>query len=148
MLPVPERLAPETVPGLRREVLRHRSGETVVLDCRRLGPLDSLGAARLLRVIAEARGRGIEVRLANLEEGARRLLAEVDPAILDEDRRPPRRHPLEALGEVTVDAAAAARAVGGLARDTALGLTVPFGRHGIKWDRALQQMALVGSSAV
>lgn len=148
LLPLPGELASEAAVALRRRVLGLARGATVVLDGHALGALDSLGAARLLRVVAEARAAGLDVRLAGLTEAARRTLAEVDPAILDEDRPPPRRHPLEVIGTGALDAAAAARALTALLRETLLGLTVPFGRRGIKWDRTLQQMALVGSAAV
>jgi phospholipid/cholesterol/gamma-HCH transport system permease protein len=147
-LPLPARLAGGAYRELRRAVLRQPRGATVALDASGLGRLDPLGAARLLRVVAEARAAGIDVRLTRVADDARRLLATVDPAILDEDRPPPRRHPLEALGAGALDAAEAAAAAGALVRETALGLTVPFGRGGIKWDRTLQQMALAGSAAV
>jgi phospholipid/cholesterol/gamma-HCH transport system permease protein len=145
---LPGRLEPEAVARIRRATLRRRRGETVVLDCRDLGALDSLGAARLLELVGAARAAGLDVRLANLGEAANRMLAEIDPAILDEDLPPARRHPLEVIGAGALGAADAARRVGGLLRDTALGLTVPVGRRGIKWDRTLQQMALVGAAAV
>jgi phospholipid/cholesterol/gamma-HCH transport system permease protein len=147
-LPLPERLADDTYRQLRRAILRHREGTRVVLDASRLPTVDSLAAARLLRVVAEGRHRGIDVRLAHLAPDARRALAEVDPAILDEDRPRPRRHPLEVIGEGAVETVEAATTVGRLVRDTAIEMTLPFGHHGIKWDRTLQQMALVGASAV
>jgi phospholipid/cholesterol/gamma-HCH transport system permease protein len=148
LVPLPPDLAAAPYRELRRAVRRHARGATVVLDCTRLSALDSLGAARLLRIVAEARAAGIEVRLANLGEAARRTLAEVDPAVLEEEARRPRRHPLEAIGAGTLDAVEAAARVGTLVRDTAGGMAVPFGRGGIKWDRTLQQMALVGTAAV
>jgi phospholipid/cholesterol/gamma-HCH transport system permease protein len=148
LVPVPEHLATDTYRALRRTVLREPRGATVVLDCAGLRTLDSLGAACLLQVVAEARTGGRDVRLTRLGEAARGVLADVDPAILDEERPLPRRHPLEVIGATTVSAAAAAGAVGGLAQETVSGLTIPFGRGGIKWDRVLQQMVLVGSSAV
>ncbi len=148
LLPLPEHLATDEIRRLRRSVLRHARGERVVLDCRGLATLDALGAARLLRVIAEARESGLEVRLAHLSEAARRTLADVDPAVLEEPPPPPRRHPLEMIGARALDAADAAGEVATLVRETAGGLAVPFGRGGIKWDRTLQQMALVGVEAV
>jgi phospholipid/cholesterol/gamma-HCH transport system permease protein len=145
---LPQALEPEAVARIQRDALRRRRGGTVVLDCRDLAPLDSLGAARLLELVAAARAAGLEVRLANLGEKAGGALAEVDPAILDEELPPPRRHPLAVIGEGALGAADAAARVGGLLRDTVLGLAAPFGRRGIKWDRTLQQMALVGAAAV
>jgi len=147
VLPMPGQLAGDAYRELERAVLRHRHGRTVVLDCAGLATLDSLGAAHLLRLIVEARHAGLDVRLTRLADAVRRTLAEVDPAILEEEARP-RRHPLEVIGAGTLAAADAAGDVGALLRETAAGLTVPFGRGGIKWDRTIQQMALVGSAAV
>ena len=147
-LRLPERLTAESSLELRRTLARHPRGTTIVLDCKRLATLDSLAAARLLGLVAETRLAGGDVRLANLRDAPRRTLADVDPAILEEDRPPPRRHPLEVIGAGTLDAADGARVLAVLLRDTAAGLAVPFGRGGIKWDRALQQMALIGSAAV
>ena len=147
VLPMPGRLAGDSYRELERAVLRHPHGRTVVLDCAGLSTVDSLGAAHLLRLIAEARRAGLDVRLSHLSGAVRRTLAEVDPAILDEEARP-RRHPLEVIGAGALAAADAAGDVGALLRETAGGFTVPFGRGGIKWDRTIQQMALVGSAAV
>lgn len=147
VLPLPDRLARASADDLRRTVLRHPEGSTIVLDCARL-PLDALAAARLLRVIAEAATAGVTVRLTHLDDAARRTLAEVDPAILEHEPAPPRRHPLEVVGATALDGADAARDVGRILRDTAAGLALPFGSRGIKWDRTLQQMALVGSAGV
>jgi phospholipid/cholesterol/gamma-HCH transport system permease protein len=147
LLPLPERLAEDSYRRLRRDVLRHRHGATVVLDCAGLDALGSLDAARLLRLVAEARTAGIDVRLAHLHDAARRTLADVDPAILEE-RPAPRRHPLEAIGAAALDGVDGARALGRLLLDTGGGLVVPFGRRGIKWDRAVQQMRLIGSEGV
>jgi phospholipid/cholesterol/gamma-HCH transport system permease protein len=145
---LPESLADESGRALRRTVLRAPAGGRVVLDASRLGELDSLGVARLLRVVADARAAGIDVRLANLSEPVRARLVDVDPRILDEGRPVPRRAALEALGAGTLETLDAAAVVGHLLRDTAAGLAVPFGRRGIKWDRTLQQMALVGAAAL
>lgn len=147
LLPLPERLDAAGAEALRRAVLRHAHGATVGLDASRLAGLDSLAAARLLRIVAEARTRGIDVRLARLGDAARRTLAEVDPAILESETAP-RRHPLEIVGQGAFAAWDAAAAMGQLVLDTIAGLATPFGRHGIKWGRTVQQMVLVGSSAV
>ena len=146
--PLPERIDTDTLAQLRGEVLRHPPRTTVVLDCAALGTLDALGAARLLRMIAEARAAGIDVRLAHLGDAARRALTDVDPAILEADGAARRRNAIEIVGEHALDAAEAARDVGALMADTAAELTAPFGRRGIKWDRTVQQMALVGTEAV
>jgi phospholipid/cholesterol/gamma-HCH transport system permease protein len=146
--PLPEHIEKDSLAQIRRSVLNHPAGTTVVLDCTALGELDPLAAARLLRLIAEARGGGIEVRLANLGDAPRRALTDVDPAILEEDKPRPRRHPIEVIGERALDAADAMGAVGTLLTGTAAELATPFGRRGIKWDRTVQQMALIGTEAV
>jgi phospholipid/cholesterol/gamma-HCH transport system permease protein len=147
VLPMPGRLASDSYRDLQRTVLRHPRGRTVVLDCAGLAALDSLAAARLLRLIAEARRAGVDVRLTHLSDAVRHTLAEVDPAILEEEARR-RRHPLEVIGAGALATADAAGEVGALLRETAAGFTVPFGHGGIKWDRTIQQMALVGAAAV
>ncbi len=146
--PLPARIENDSLAQIRRTVLHQHRGTTVVLDCAALGALDPLGAARLLRVIAEARAAGIDVRLANLSDGARRTLTDVDPAILGEGAPRPRRHPIEVIGERALDAADALGEVGTLLTETAAELVRPFGRRGIKWGRTVQQMALVGTEAV
>lgn len=146
-VPVPKVLAAGSFRALRRELGRHPTGTPLVLDCRDLANVDALALARLLRIIAEGRAAGHEVRLAHLDDTARRALADVDPAILECDA-PPQRHPLEVLGSHALDAAATAGQVQALAGATVAGLTRPFGTQGIKWDRTLRQMALVGVEAV
>ncbi len=148
LCPLPARIERDGLAPIRRTVLRHPSGTVVVLDCSALGALDTLAAARLLRVIAEGRTAGIDVRLAHLGDAVRRALADVDPAILDEDKPRARRNPLEVIGARTLDAADAVGSIGTLLTDTAAELARPFGRRGIKWDRTVQQMALVGTEAV
>lgn len=148
LLPLQEPIAPDALAQLRRTVLGHPQGTVVVLDCAALTTFDDLAAARLLHLIAEARAAGVDVRLSHLGDEARRVLTEVDPAIIDAEKPPPRRNPIEAIGEKTLDGAHAMREIGTLLTDTAAGLAVPFGRRGIKWDRTIQQMALVGAEAV
>jgi anti-anti-sigma regulatory factor len=58
---LPAELADETCRELGRSLRRQRRGARVVLDCRRLAALDSLGAARLLRIISQARNLGLDV---------------------------------------------------------------------------------------
>ena len=147
-LPLPERVADDTFGRLRETVLGHPRGTTVVLDCSALRELDELGAARLLRIIAEARACGIDVRLTSLSEPVRLALTGVDPAILGPESPPSRRNPVEALGAATVGTAETAIEIGDLLRETAATLARPFGRRGIKWDRTIQQMRLIGVSAV
>jgi phospholipid/cholesterol/gamma-HCH transport system permease protein len=148
LCPLPERIEEDGLAQLRRTVLDHPAGTVVVLDCAMLADLDALAAARLLRIVAEGRAAGLDVRLTHLGDAARRVLADVDPAILEEDAPRPRRNPVEVIGERTLEAADAVGAVGTLLTDTAAALAVPFGRRGIKWDRTIQQMALVGTEAV
>ncbi len=147
-LPLPSAIAEDALRQLRHTVLGHPRGTVVVLDCGALRTLDAPSAARLLRVIAEARAAGIDVRLASLGDAVRRALTDVDPAIVAPEPPPPRRHPVETLGAATIDTAEAALDVGQLMRDTVFALATPFGRHGIQWERTLHQMALIGVSAV
>jgi len=144
---LPARLDGAAADHLRSTILRIGAGATAVLDAAALTSIDSVAAARLLRVVADARGHGIAVRLGDMPEAVRRVLAEVDPAVL-ETVPPTARHPLARIGDGAFAAADAAAGVGRLMLDTASGLTVPFGRRGIKWDRTIQQMVLVGSTAV
>jgi phospholipid/cholesterol/gamma-HCH transport system permease protein len=148
VLPLPAELPREAAESLRATLLGHPRGATVVLDCSRVPALDALGAARLLRVIAEARAAGIGVKLARMPEALRRVLVDVDPAVLETEPPPPSRHPLEVIGEKSIEIADASRHIAGIAAETAGSLTRPFGPHGIKWDRTIQQMALVGFDAV
>jgi phospholipid/cholesterol/gamma-HCH transport system permease protein len=145
---LPAELADETCRELGRSLRRQRRGARVVLDCRRLAALDSLGAARLLRIISQARNLGLDVWLTGLGAAARSALAELDPAIL-EDAAPPRaRQPLEVVGAHALDMADVISAGASLLRQTWVKLATPFGPRGIKWDRTLQQMSLVGVSGV
>jgi phospholipid/cholesterol/gamma-HCH transport system permease protein len=129
--------------------LRHQPrGATVVFDLAQLPALDSLGAARLLRALADARNAGLDARLTGLADATRRTLAEVDPAILDETAPRPPRNPLEVIGERTLDAAAGLSMATSLLWEVGSVISLPFGRRGLKWDRSLQQMNLVGVNAV
>ena len=145
---MPAELAGDSYKKLRRTVLHQVHGGTIVLDCSGMRALDSRGTAHLLRIVAEARAAGLQVRLAHLAENVRRALAGVDPAVLEESEPPRRRELLEAIGEGTFEAVDAAAEIGGLLRDTVAGIATPFGRAGIKWDRTLHQMALIGAQAV
>lgn len=147
-VPVSGPLDAASYDGLIRRLQSEAGPGTVLLDLERTGGLDTLGAARLLRLVGEARGRGLDVRLANLPEGTRRLLDEIDPSILDVDAVAKRRPVLEQIGGRTLDVADSGRELGRLLADTAVGVSRPFGRRGIPWGRTLEQMALVGSNAV
>jgi len=141
-------MADDALAALRRTVLERPRGAVVVLDCAALAALDALAAARLLRLVAEGRAAGIEVRLTHLTAPVRRALTEVDPAILEPPPPPPPVHPIEALGMVAIQSADAALDVGRLMRDTAAVVARPFGRRGVKWVRTLHQMQLIGVAAV
>ena len=147
-VPVPERMGADSEDDLRDAVLKQGRGTTVVLDCARIGAIGGSGAARLLRVVAEGRSAGIEVRLAHLGDDLRQTLAEIDPAIFEPPATPRRRSALEVIGETAIATAGVTAAVGTLLADTMAGLAVPFGRRGIKWDRTLHQLALIGAEGV
>jgi len=146
-VPVPKVLAAGSFRALRRELGRHPTGAPLVLDCHELESTDALVIARLLRIVAEGRAAGHDVHLAHLDDAARRALANVDPVILEQDTAP-RRHPLEVVGAHALEATATAGQIQRLAAATVAGLTRPFGAEGIKWDRTLRQMALIGVEAV
>jgi len=146
-VPLPGALAADAHRAVRGALRAEPRDAPLVLDCGALGALDALGAARLLRLVDEVRQTGREARLANLSEAARRTLAEVDPAILAHEPAPP-RHPLEIVGGRALDAVDAVASMQRLAGATFLGLARPFGHRGIKWDRTLRQMTLVGVEAV
>jgi phospholipid/cholesterol/gamma-HCH transport system permease protein len=146
-IPLPSELTDAVCRDLERRLRRRPRGSTVVLDAGRLITLDSLAAARLLRTVAVARDAGVTVRLAGLRSEARRTLDEVDPAVLDDTARPSAPSPLEALGARTLDTLAELAASASLVGETGRALARPFGRRGIKWDRTLQQMRLVGAQA-
>ena len=148
MVPLRTPLGDDVYRELRRAVCRHPSGTTVVLDCAAIAHLDALDAARLLRVVAEARTAGIDTKLAHLSDDVRHMLASVDPAILEKEPVPPARNPLQAIGEAAFDAADAAAEIRGLLRDTAVEISLPFGRRGIKWDRTIHELQLIGVNAV
>lgn len=145
---LPPRLGEGSERSLKRALSRQARRATVVFDCRGLEEPDALGVARLLRVVADARAAGRDVRLAGLTEPLRGMLAGIDPAVLEAARPPQRRHPLEVLGRAALDAAGAAGEITSLLRKTLTGFAVPFGRKGLKWDRAINQMVQIGVAAV
>ena len=145
---LPEALTDADCRAIARSFRRRKSRSPLTLDCSALGALDSLGVARLLRIVAAARDQGLDVRLENPDDAVRRLLADADPRILEEAVRPRRPHPLETIGARTLDVGDGIAATGELLWEAGAGLTIPFGPRGIKWDRALQQMNLVGVQAV
>ena len=147
-VPLRAPLAEDAFRELRRDVLRQPRGATVVLDCAPIRDLDMIEAARLLRLIAEARAAGIDVKLAHLSEGLRHTLATVDPAVLTPEPPPPRKPVIEAIGERTLDGVDAAKEIGELMRETAAEITIPFGERGLKWDRVVHEMQLIGVNAV
>jgi phospholipid/cholesterol/gamma-HCH transport system permease protein len=144
---LPAELTDAACKELGRILRRQPRGATVVLDSAQLDTLDTLATARLLRILAAARNAGLVTRLSGLEDAARRGLAEIDPAILDDSVALPRRNPLEVIGTHTLNAANSMSAAATLLWQAAAGISMPFGRRGIKWDRTLQQMSHVGVSA-
>jgi phospholipid/cholesterol/gamma-HCH transport system permease protein len=145
---LPPKLTDAECREIERALRREPRGAPVVIDAGALVTIDSLGAARLLRTIAAARKAGLSIRLAHLRGDARRVLEDVDPAVLDAPPGGAPRGALEAVGARTLDALDAIARVAALALDVASALARPFGRHGIKWDRSIQQMSIVGAQAV
>jgi phospholipid/cholesterol/gamma-HCH transport system permease protein len=145
-LTAPSDLSEQAARALLADVLRQRGGEPVVLDCRDLVEPTSIAVARLLRVVEDARSAGHEVRLAGVPAGLRRRLAGIDADLLATPGAKAERRPwLVILGAWGFDLGAAGRQVIALMRDTLLVLARPFGPNGLKWDRTLEQMALIGA---
>jgi phospholipid/cholesterol/gamma-HCH transport system permease protein len=134
--------------GLHRAALQAARAGRVVLDGARLDAVDALATARLLRVVADVRATGAEVALERPSESLRRALADLDAGLLDEDRPAPHRPALEAIGAAALHGLDATRSAAGLAHETVAGLSRPFGRGGIKWDRTFEQISLAGAGGV
>jgi phospholipid/cholesterol/gamma-HCH transport system permease protein len=145
-LTAPPDLSEQAARALLDDVLRQRGGEPVVLDCRGLVEPTSIAVARLLRVVEHARGAGRDVRLAGVPAGLRRRLAGIDAGLLAAPGAKAERRPwLVALGAWAVGLGASGRGVVALMRDTLVVMARPFGPNGLKWDRTLEQMALIGA---
>jgi phospholipid/cholesterol/gamma-HCH transport system permease protein len=145
-LTTPSDLSEQTASALLDDVLRHDRARPVVLDCRSLAEPTTIAVARLLRVVEDGRRAGRDVRLAHVTAGLRRRLAGIDADLLaPPGETPVRTGALAAVGVWTLGAAESGRRIVELMRDTLVVLARPFGRHGIKWDRTLEQMALIGA---
>ena len=142
----PSNLSEQAAGTLLGDVLRQARERPIVLDCRALAAPDAIAVARLLRVVEDGRRAGHDVRLAHVPTGLRRRLAGIDADLLGPPEAPARRlGPLARLGAWTLDTLTAGRFVVELLRDTLLVLARPLGRAGVKWDRTLEQMALIGA---
>jgi phospholipid/cholesterol/gamma-HCH transport system permease protein len=145
-LQAPAELSEPAARMLLDDILRREAAGAVVVDCGALRDPTAIAVARLLRVVEESRSAGRQVHLARVTAGLRRRLAGLDADLLAPVATPatPTR-PLEAVGARALEAAAAGRRIVELMRDTLLVLARPFGREGLKWDRTLEQMALIGA---
>jgi len=142
----PPDLSEQAARALLADVLRQRGGDAVVVDCSGLVEPTTIAVARLLRVVEDARSAGHDVRLAGVAPGLRRRLAGIDADLLAAPGTTRERRPwLVAVGAWTLDLGEAGGRVVSLMRDTLLVLARPFGRNGLKWDRTLEQMALIGA---
>jgi phospholipid/cholesterol/gamma-HCH transport system permease protein len=146
-LPLRDRLSESGWRSLRREALAHPADAPIVLDLTDVGSIETIAAARLLRLVADARAAGRDVQIAHATPAVRIALADIPESILQPPAVVPRRHPVEALGAATLDLLAHARDVIALLGEIIAGLLRPFGRRGIKWDIAIRQMAQVGARA-
>jgi len=145
-LPAPSDLSEQTASALLHDLLRHDRSRQIVLDCRSLTDPPTIAVARLLRIVEDGRRAGRDVRLGHVTAGLRRRLAGMDADLLapaSESRAHPRG--LAALGAWALDAEDAGRRIVHLVGDTLVVMARPFGRHGVKWDRTLEQMALIGA---
>jgi phospholipid/cholesterol/gamma-HCH transport system permease protein len=146
-LPLRDRLTESAWRALRRETLAHPADAPLGFDLGGVATIETVDAARLLRLVADARAGGRHVQLANAEPAVKTALADIPERILEPPPTVPRRNPFEALGAATVDVLDRGRDVIALLGEIIVGLLRPFGRQGIKWDIATRQMALVGARA-
>jgi phospholipid/cholesterol/gamma-HCH transport system permease protein len=146
-LTAPSELSEQTAAALLRDVLgRGRAEGGVVLDCSALEDPPTIAVARLLRVVDEARLAGREVRLGRVPAGLRRRLAGIDADLLSPATDAGERLGLLArIGAWALDWRATGHGIVVLMRDTLVVMARPFSHEGPKWDRTLQQMALIGA---
>ena len=143
-LQAPSDLSEQTAAALLNDVLRHQHGRPVAVDCGALADPPAIAVARLLRVVEDGRQAGRDVRLTNVTAGLRRRLAGIDADLLATPESAPRPRGLAALGAWTFEAWAAGRRIVHLIGDTLVVMARPVGHAGIKWDRTIEQMALIG----
>ncbi|HWP66013.1 MAG TPA: ABC transporter permease [Candidatus Limnocylindria bacterium] len=143
-LQAPPELSEQTANALLSDVLRQERARPVVVDCRSLDDPPVIAVARLLRVIEDGRRAGRDVRLAQVPPGLRRRLAGIDADLLAPADAPKRPRGFAALGAWALDAAEAGRRIVQLIGDTLRVLARPFGQSGVKWDRTIEQMTLIG----
>jgi phospholipid/cholesterol/gamma-HCH transport system permease protein len=115
-----------------------------VLDCHALSLPSALEVARLLRVVEDGRLAGHPIHLTHLPDPIRETLADLGADLLEVEPPRRRRPVLERIGRESLKARGTARRIFDLLRDTLAVVLVPFGRNGIKWDRTVEQMALIG----
>jgi phospholipid/cholesterol/gamma-HCH transport system permease protein len=145
-LTAPSDLSEQAARVLLDDILRQDRAGAVVVDCRQLSDPTTIAVARLLRVVEEGRHTGRHVHLARVTAGLRRRLAGIDADLLAPPQPPPMPvRPLAAVGAWAMTAAETGRHIVELVRDTLLVVARPFGHDGLKWDRTLEQMALIGA---
>jgi phospholipid/cholesterol/gamma-HCH transport system permease protein len=130
---------------LLRDIRRQPRGCPIELDCAALEADDTAEVARLLRVVEAGRAAGHPVRLARASDPLRAILAALDADLFEIASQRTRRPVLERIGREALKTRGTSRRIVELLRDTILGMLVPVGRHGIKWDRTVEQMALIGA---
>lgn len=144
-LTAPSDLSEQTAGALLDDVLRHDCSRQVVVDCSGLTDPTTIAVARLLRVVEDGRRTGRDVRLTRVSAGLRRRLAGIDADLLSPPSGAPHLGPLAAVGAWAFRSLEAGRHIVELMRDTLLVLARPLGHGGVKWDRTLEQMALIGA---
>jgi len=132
---------------LLHDVCRQAAGRPVVIDCAAVHPTDTVAVARLLHVIDAGRRDGRPVHIANPSDALRRSLGDLDADVLARPAPRARGRVLATIGREAVAAGEAAGRIIELMRNTIVALAVPAGRHGIKWGRTLEQVALIGVRA-
>jgi len=143
-LTAPPDLDDRAATELLRHVQRLERGRPIVVDCGGLTDPTTITVARLLRVVEDGRRSGHEVSLARVPDGLRRRLAGIDADLLAAPPRAERPRWLAAVGGEALEWSDAGRRIVELIGDTLRVLARPVGPHGMKWDRTLEQMALIG----
>lgn len=129
---------------LLREIHRQPAARPIELDCSGLTTGGTIEVARLLKVVEVGRDAGRVVRLTGAPPPLRATLAHLGADLFTLGPRKQRRPVLERVGREALKTGATGRRIVELLRDTIVAM-VPFGRHGIKWGRTAEQMALIGA---
>jgi len=138
-------LGEDATRGLLRRIEKQPAARAIEVDCSAIDAGDTAAVARLLRLVEAGQRGGHHVRLVGAAAPLRDVLAHLDADLLSATPRKQRRPVLERIGREALKASSTGRRIVELLRDTIYGVAIPFGRRGIKWDRTLEQVALIGA---